>query len=85
MDWCQSSGEPYKPDGKHGLPICQQSQLTTVQIEARCSLMQCCGKKNNKGLHHNGGQDPIFTKRKLCIQVSWIGPSISRGVSQIEI
>lgn len=69
-----------KPDRKHGLPICQNSQLSK-----RHAALLCCKKKTPKGFYHDDGGDPIFTKRKLCVQVSWIGPSISRGVSQIEI
>lgn len=31
------------------------------------------------------GEIPCFVRGKLCIEVSPIGPSISGGVSQIEI
>lgn len=74
-----------QPKKSHGLPICQQSQLTSVRDRgSRRSFMH--RKKKTRGLYHDGGRDPIFFVRwKLCIQVSPIGPSISGGVSQIEI
>lgn len=83
MDWCQSSGEPYIPDSKHGLPIYQQPPLTHCKDRGMLLFYALLWKNN--GFHHNRGRHPIFTRRKLCIQMSWIGPSISWEGSQIEI
>ena len=63
MDRRQSSGEPAKPEPQKAtrLPICQQSQLTSV----RDGGSRHDDKKNKtRGLHHDGGRDPMFCKRK---------------------
>lgn len=79
MDWCQSSGEPYIPDSKHGLPICQQPPLTTVKTEACSSFMRSCEKTM---VSITTGGDIPFLQEENCV-FRWAGlahPSAGRGV-----
>lgn len=60
------------------LHICQLSLLTTVQ--KLCFVQRCENTTTPTRVSITAmGEGSHFTKRKLCIQVSWIAPSISGG------
>lgn len=70
----------HKQDRKHRLPICQQSQLTALQIEAYCSFMQCC--KKTRVSVKTAAKRPFLQRENYgCEWVGLVHPSAGGGES----